>query len=256
MDRLFGVFSSLGEKQISSINVMQTRSAINRIKHTFVRTHGILWSVLLGHAAALAADLPVERILTDSKGRKLEVVVLEKNEAEIKVRRKSDGKEFSLELANVSREDQDFLKAYSTRKEPDFSLCNIEATGTPEVRKWKLESGEKLIAKAISVNETQEAVFIETPDGVTRIIRFAELSEEELDQAYLQDAGATLKPSAIHEFTLKGQALKARLMHIDHFGIILAPTKGSMIRNIKLEDLSKDDVKFVQTWYEQAKNPK
>lgn len=224
------------------------------MKHTFLRRFGVLLIAALSHSAAPAAEFPVERILTDTTGRKLEVIVLDKDEAKIKVPRKSDGKEFSLDLATVSQEDQTFLKDYSIKKKEAFTLCEVVLPQTePKMRNWVLKSGQTVFGRASSVNDDQEAVFIERQDGVTQIVLMTELSEEDVDQAYLQDAGATFKPSTIHKFTLKGKPLNARLIHIDIIGIILAPSKGRILRDIQLEDLSKDDVEFVQAWYENVK---
>ena len=38
------------------------------------------------------AGLPIQRILTDTSGRKLDVTILDKDDATVKVRRTSDGK--------------------------------------------------------------------------------------------------------------------------------------------------------------------
>ena len=54
------------------------------------------------------ATLPVQRTLTAADGRKMDVTILSKDAASIKVRR-ADGKEFTLELTKLSADDQAFL---------------------------------------------------------------------------------------------------------------------------------------------------
>ena len=55
------------------------------------------------------SGFPVQRVLTDSAGRKLDATILEKTADSIKCRRTSDNKEFTLQLTNLSADDRKFL---------------------------------------------------------------------------------------------------------------------------------------------------
>ena len=59
--------------------------------------------------SATATTLPVQRTLTDTTGRKIDVTITEKTATAIKAKRVSDGKEFSFELAKLSADDQAFV---------------------------------------------------------------------------------------------------------------------------------------------------
>jgi len=52
---------------------------------------------------------PVQRVLTDTLGRKLDTTILEKSPTAIKCRRNPDGAEFTIELTKLSAEDRKFL---------------------------------------------------------------------------------------------------------------------------------------------------
>ena len=60
-------------------------------------------------APVATSALPMQRVLTDSTGRKLDATILEKTPTAIKCRRTSDGMEFTLDLAKLSAADQKFL---------------------------------------------------------------------------------------------------------------------------------------------------
>ncbi len=223
------------------------------MNRTDLQKYGTLLILTLSHSLSLAADLPVERMLTNSTGRTMKVIILEKDDANIKVRRKTDGKEFFIDLGTISLEDRTFLKDYST-KEKEFKFSDFPPTEEePEVRNWKLKSGQTVIGKVNSVNEQQEVVFVKPPQGNTHIIPMASLTEDDLDQAYLQHAGATLNPSSLREFTWKGKPLKAKLMHIGRQSIFLKPLKGPLLRDVNPDDLSQADLEFIRNWYSQAK---
>ena len=67
---------------------------------------------------AAAPALPVHRVLTDSTGRRLDAIILEKSATAIKGKRTSDGVKFSIELAKLSVEDQMFLKNLAGSSSP------------------------------------------------------------------------------------------------------------------------------------------
>ena len=54
------------------------------------------------------AELPIQRILTDMGGRKLDVTILEKHNTTVTVRRTSDSKVYNLDLDKLSEEDRKF----------------------------------------------------------------------------------------------------------------------------------------------------
>lgn len=58
---------------------------------------------------ALGTTMPVQRTLTDTAGRKLDVTIFEKSATAIRARRTSDAKEFELPLDKLSVEDQAFI---------------------------------------------------------------------------------------------------------------------------------------------------
>ena len=58
--------------------------------------------------AAVATKLPVQRTLTSADGRKLDVTITDKSATAIKAKT-SGGKEFTLELAKLSADDQAFI---------------------------------------------------------------------------------------------------------------------------------------------------
>ena len=61
-------------------------------------------------ATSLAAQtLPVERTLTDQKGRQLEVTILAAKETVVRAKRKIDGKEVLINVSTLSPADQDFV---------------------------------------------------------------------------------------------------------------------------------------------------
>lgn len=61
-------------------------------------------------ASTSLAQYPAERTLSDATGRKLEATVLSESGDKIKVRRKSDGKEFEIPMSNLSRFDRLWLE--------------------------------------------------------------------------------------------------------------------------------------------------
>lgn len=62
-----------------------------------------------------AATLPVERAITDTQGRAMQVTVLSKDTGSIKVRR-ADGKEFDIALDKLSETDRAFLANAEVKK--------------------------------------------------------------------------------------------------------------------------------------------
>lgn len=56
-----------------------------------------------------STTLPVQRTLTDTGGRKIDVTITEKAATAIRVRRTSDGKDYDLPLAKLSADDQTFV---------------------------------------------------------------------------------------------------------------------------------------------------
>jgi hypothetical protein len=76
--------------------------------------------------------MPIERLLTDRSGRKLNVTILEKQATDIKVRRTSDGKEFTIDPASLSSEDQHFLMGLQPPMPPAES--DQESAAPPKVK--------------------------------------------------------------------------------------------------------------------------
>lgn len=78
------------------------------------RQNLIVTSLLLAFPAstiALAepAFLPVQRTLTDTAGRKMEVMIFSKTDTSVRVRRVSDAQEFEIPIVKLSDEDRAFL---------------------------------------------------------------------------------------------------------------------------------------------------
>ena len=73
----------------------------------------ILFATFCLPALAIAEDTspvtPTTRTITDTSGRKIEVTIIGKSATGIKATRKSDGKEFAVELAKLSADDQAFV---------------------------------------------------------------------------------------------------------------------------------------------------
>ena len=91
----------------------------------------ILSAICFLPALAIAEEptpvTPTTRTITDSGGRKIEVTIIGKSATGIKAKRTSDGKEFSVELAKLSADDQAFVGGLK----PTLS-------GTPETEKKTL----------------------------------------------------------------------------------------------------------------------
>ncbi len=64
------------------------------------------------------ASLPVDRLITDSAGRKLDVIITARYEKEIAVIRKKDSKTFELPIAKLSEEDIAFVLQFLASKKP------------------------------------------------------------------------------------------------------------------------------------------
>ncbi len=62
-------------------------------------------------ASEISDYLPVNRTLTDTAGRKIEATITAKTDTSVKFRRRSDSKEFELELEKLSPQDREFVKA-------------------------------------------------------------------------------------------------------------------------------------------------
>jgi hypothetical protein len=65
--------------------------------------------ILLMATSEVLAQFPVERTLTDGTGRKLEATILSHSEDKIRIRRKSDQKEFDIPMDKVSAKDRIWL---------------------------------------------------------------------------------------------------------------------------------------------------
>ena len=104
----------------------------------------ILLSVILFNALAVpnseARKLPVTRVLTNTDGKKIDATVLANDGSKVKIRRTSDGKEFSLELTKLIQEDQDFLNEPTVQEKLEpIPVERPPKEEKPEIRDWKLK---------------------------------------------------------------------------------------------------------------------
>ena len=213
----------------------------------------LLWLILFNAMAVPSSDarrLPVKRILTNTEGKKIDATVLANDGARIKIRRTSDGKEFTIDLAKLTQGDQDFLNAPTVREklEPIYDERPPKEE-KPEIRDWKLKNGQTVTGSLSSVNENQECVFVRrSADQVTQILRFELLTDEDLTNAFLMKDRVTKKPSEFRKFTLKSETIRARVAHIDNKGIWLIRSNGALIKDVQEEDLTEEDVEFIHAW--------
>lgn len=214
----------------------------------------ILLSVVLFNLLVVpnsdARKLPVARSLTNTDGKKIDATVLANDGTKIKIRRTSDGQEFSIDLAKLTQEDQDFLNAPTVQEK--FEPIPVERPpkdAKPEIRDWKLKDGRSVTGSLSSVNENQQCVFIRrSADQVTQILRFDLLTDQELTTAFLMRKSVTKKPSELRKFTLKNESVPGRVAHIDNKGIWLIRSNGSLIKDVKEEDLNEEDLEFIRAW--------
>lgn len=78
-------------------------------------------------------EVPVQRILTDLSGRKMEVMILEKHDSFVKVRRVSDGKLYSLELEKLSGEDREFAKGLQPSRQTSTATAVATTPGQTQM---------------------------------------------------------------------------------------------------------------------------
>lgn len=71
----------------------------------------LLWAFLASCLTSVAfAQFPVDRSLTDSKGRELDATILSEANGKIHILRKTDGKQFHISMADLSNADQVWLE--------------------------------------------------------------------------------------------------------------------------------------------------
>lgn len=214
----------------------------------------ILLSVIFFNALAVpnseARKLPVARILTNTDGKKIDATVLANDGSKVKIRRTSDGKEFSIELTKLTKEDQDFLKEPTVQEKLEpIPTIRPAKEEKPVIRDWKLKDGQTVNGSLSSVNENQQCVFIRrSADQVHQILRFDLLTDEELTTAFLMHSSVTKKPSEFRKFTLKNDSIRARVAHIDGKGIWLIRSNGALIKDVREEDLTEEDLEFIRAW--------
>ena len=91
----------------NAANPLPKMKRINRFLPTFVAS--IVITIAGFSQTAPTPALPVQRVLTDTLGRKLDSTILEKSPTAIKCRRNPDGAEFTIELSKLSADDRKFL---------------------------------------------------------------------------------------------------------------------------------------------------
>jgi hypothetical protein len=74
--------------------------------------------------AAPVNTMPIPRTLTSTDGRKMDVIITEKTATGIKAKRATDQKEFELELARLSAEDQTFVAGLVMKKYTVFMTAH------------------------------------------------------------------------------------------------------------------------------------
>ena len=79
------------------------------VRRALVILSAICFLPALAIAEETSPVTPTTRTITDSGGRKIEVTIIEKSATGIKAKRQSDGKEFTVELAKLSPDDQAFV---------------------------------------------------------------------------------------------------------------------------------------------------
>lgn len=77
---------------------------------------------------ATATTLPAQRTLTDTTGRKIDVIITSKTTTAIKATRASDGKEFTFELAKLSADDRAFVANADLKKNTPVVLSKTSKT--------------------------------------------------------------------------------------------------------------------------------
>jgi hypothetical protein len=84
-------------------------------------------------AGTSAPELPIQRVLSDLSGRKLEVTILEKHDTTVKVRRSSDSKIYSLDLDKLSAEDREFANGLRTTPPASAPQSSIVPPGQTQI---------------------------------------------------------------------------------------------------------------------------
>jgi hypothetical protein len=113
---------------------------------------------------------PVQRVLTDTAGRKIEATILSKTETGVKFTRNRDGKEFELPIRNLSAEDQRFLKGLGLGKP---IVANPIAAKQPSVE-YKIPdkeftAGEEM-ETSVPVKQTEFEITLKgTPVKITQV---------------------------------------------------------------------------------------
>ena len=97
-------------------------------------------TVAPGTTAAPAAQktiFPVQRVLTDTTGRKLDATILGKTATGIKCRRTSDGVEFVIDTVKLSLVDQNFIKSIGAEE-----AVGVEPVKITEVKPSKADTSK------------------------------------------------------------------------------------------------------------------
>ena len=114
----------------------------------------LVWTCLLS-ALLAGAGMCEERTFKSSDGKELVAEIVKATAADVTVKRKNDGKEFTLPLARLSKEDQEFVTAWLAKKEASEKL-NTRAEREMEVSQrdgkktmLKIPKGEFLSADGV-----------------------------------------------------------------------------------------------------------
>lgn len=129
-------------------------------------------------AGPAQTELPIQRTLTDTSDRKLDVTILEKEDAALKVRRTSDGKVFSLALDKLSAEDREF--AHSLQATPPAAAPDVGTILSGETARAQIE---------ISVCGTP-VTLTRVGSGPLGVIFFGHTGAERMNRAIIEDPSA------------------------------------------------------------------
>lgn len=113
----------------------------------------------------LVPEAVAERKFTSADGKELVAEIIAATEAEVTLKKSSDGKEYTLPLARFSKEDQDFVAAWlakaklNKRAERELELSTRDGEG--EAKKVTVPKGEFMSADGVLTLYPGDTVHVE-----------------------------------------------------------------------------------------------
>lgn len=186
-----------------------------------MKLRSLLLILLLGSRLA-AQTLPLDHTITDSAGRSMESTIISATETSIKVRRKSDGKEFDIPVARLSADDRKFVSSLYAPKAvvPDTHrkvLFHLQTDRLQPVTVADYEIVQEFIRQGYEVTLTSVQI---PPEGWPVWARRSSLTTEEykldLPQRNFFPTGKTLT----------GTSLPYKNVKITDYGILFCGGQG------------------------------